>query len=312
MSIDLPQEQYARPALPDGLELVVPGRARDLVGGFKVRRVLPYSQRRMVGPFIFLDQMGPEVLRAGAGLDVAPHPHIGLATVTYLFEGELLHRDSLGVVQMIRPGEVNWMTAGSGIAHSERTPTELRQTGKKLFGLQSWVALPTRDEETEPTFAHHEAAELPIIEGEGKRVCLIAGSLYGARSPVVTRSELFYADVMLEAGAILQLPTEHEERAVYIVSGSIELPTEGHVFNASELLVFKPGEAITLCARNESPARLMLLGGAPLDGARHIWWNFVSSSKERIEQAKLDWHEGRFSPVPDETEFIPLPEPVVV
>ena len=312
MSIDLPQEQYARPALPDGLELVVPGRARDLVGGFKVRRVLPYSQRRMVGPFIFLDQMGPEVLRAGAGLDVAPHPHIGLATVTYLFEGELLHRDSLGVVQMIRPGEVNWMTAGSGIAHSERTPTELRQTGKKLFGLQSWVALPTRDEETEPTFAHHEAAELPIIEGEGKRVCLIAGSLYGARSPVVTRSELFYADVMLEAGAILQLPTEHEERAVYIVSGSIELPTEGHVFNASELLVFKPGEAITLCARNESPARLMLLGGAPLDGARHIWWNFVSSSKERIEQAKEDWQEGRFSPVPDETEFIPLPEPVVV
>jgi redox-sensitive bicupin YhaK (pirin superfamily) len=316
MSGDSPQEPFARPSLPDALYIVITGRARDLVGGFQVRRVLPYSQRRMVGPFIFLDQMGPEVLRAGTGLDVAPHPHIGLATVTYLFEGELLHRDSLGTVQMIRPGEVNWMTAGSGIVHSERTPPELRPSGSKLFGLQSWVALPTRDEETAPTFAHHGAAELPVIEGEGKRMRLIAGSLYGARAPVATRSEMFYADVMLEAGAKLPLPSEHEERAVYVVAGSIALTDQNNSFQASQLLVFKPGEAITLSNSPEasSPARLMLLGGAPLDNPRHIWWNFVSSSKERIEQAKDDWQQGRFAPVPDETEFIPLPDsgPAVV
>ncbi|MDQ3010792.1 MAG: pirin family protein [Acidobacteriota bacterium] len=308
MSSDSPQESFARPALPDALEIVITGRARDLVGGFQVRRVLPYSQRRMVGPFIFLDQMGPEVLRAGAGLDVAPHPHIRLATVTYLFEGELLHRDSLVTVQIIRPGEVNWMTLGSGIAHSERTPPGLRQTGSKLFGLQSWVALPTRDEEMEPTFAHHGTEELPIIKGEGKRVRLIAGSLYGARSSVATRSEMFYADVTLEAGAKLPLPTEHEERAVYVVAGSIGLADHSGAFNAGELLVFKPDEAITINARRASSTRLILLGGAPLDGPRHIWWNFVSSSKERIKQAKEDWQSHRFAPAPEETEFIPLPE----
>lgn len=309
MNANPPQEPFARPTPPDGVEIIIPGRPRDLVEGFQVRRVLPYSQRRMVGPFIFLDQMGPEVLQAGAGLDVAPHPHIGLATVTYLFKGELLHRDSLGSVQMIRPGEVNWMTAGSGIAHSERTPLDLRQSGSKLFGLQSWVALPTRDEEREPTFASHVAAELPIIEGEGKRVRLIAGSLYGAHSPVVTRSELFYADAALEAGAGLLLPTEYEERAVYIVAGSVELAGHRGGFHAGELLVFKPAGAITLCALSDAPARVMLLGGARLDGPRHIWWNFVSSSKERIEQAKEDWQQGRFAPVPDETECIPLPDP---
>jgi redox-sensitive bicupin YhaK (pirin superfamily) len=312
MNSDSQQEQFARPSLPDALDMVIAGRDRDLVGGFKVQRVLPYAQRRMVGPFIFLDQMGPEVLRAGVGLDVAPHPHIGLATVTYLFEGELLHRDSLGTVQMIRPGEVNWMTSGSGIAHSERTPPELRQTGSKLFGLQSWVALPGRDEESEPTFAHHGAGELPIIEGEGKRLRLIAGSLFGAHSPVSTRSQLFYADATLEAGARLQLPAEHEERAVYVVAGSVELTAEDRSFNAGELLVFKPNEALTLRARSDSPARLMLLGGARLDGPRHIWWNFVSSSKDRIEQAKEDWQRGRFALVPDETDFIPLPEPAPV
>lgn len=314
MNNNSPQEPFARPALPDALEIVIPGRARDLVGGFKVRRVLPYSQRRMVGPFIFLDQMGPEVLRAVAGLDVAPHPHIGLATVTYLFEGELLHRDSIGTVQVIQPGEVNWMTAGSGIAHSERTPPKLRPTGSKLFGLQSWVALPKRDEEMEPTFAHYGAGELPLIEGEGKHVRLIAGSLFGARAPVSTRSEMFYADATLEAGARLQLSAEHEERAIYVVAGSVELASEASAFNAGELLVFKPGEAITLRAGSASSARLMLLGGAPLDGPRYIWWNFVSSSKERIEQAKDDWKARRFAPVPEETEFIPLPEsaPVAV
>ena len=295
------------------VEMVIKTRARDLVEGFKVRRALPSRGRRTVGPFIFLDQMGSEVLRAGKGLDVAPHPHIGLATVTYLFAGELLHRDSLGTVQPIRPGEVNWMTAGRGIAHSERTPQEMRQTSAELFGIQSWVAFPTRYEETEPAFAHHGARDLPVVEGEGKRVRLICGSLYGARSPVQTFSEMFYADVTIGEGARLSVPAEHEERAAYVVEGSIGLIPEGGTFNAGQLLIFKPGEEIVLGA-HRSQARVMLLGGEPLDGKRHIWWNFVSSSRERIEQAKEDWREGRFSPVPEETEFIPLPEtgPAVV
>jgi redox-sensitive bicupin YhaK (pirin superfamily) len=296
------------------IEMVVETRARDLVEGFKVRRVLPSRRRRMVGPFIFLDQMGPEVLRAGKGLDVAPHPHIGLATVTYLFEGELLHRDSLGTVQPIRPGEVNWMSAGRGIAHSERTPQALRRTPSELFGIQSWVAFPTRYEETEPSFAHRGADELPVIEAEGKRVRLICGSLYGARSPVETFSEMFYAEVRLEGGARLPVPIDYEERAAYVVEGSIKLLPEDVTFEAGQLLIFKPGEELTLGAQASVPARLMLLGGEPLDGKRHIWWNFVSSSGERIEQAKGDWKMGRFAPVPEETESIPLPEtgPVVV
>jgi redox-sensitive bicupin YhaK (pirin superfamily) len=295
------------------VEVVIETRARDLVEGFKVRRALPSRRRRMVGPFIFLDQMGPEILRAGKGLDVAPHPHIGLATVTYLFAGELLHRDSLGTVQPIRPGEVNWMSAGRGIAHSERTPQEMRLSSSELFGIQSWVAFPTRYEETEPAFAHHGASDLPVVEGEGKRVRLICGSLYGARSPVQTFSEMFYADVTIGEGARLPVPEEFEERAAYVVEGSIGLIPEGGTFNAGQLLIFKPGEEIILGA-HESQARVMLLGGEPLDGKRHIWWNFVSSSKERIEQAKEDWREGRFSHVPEETEFIPLPEtgPAVV
>ncbi|HEU4594777.1 MAG TPA: pirin family protein [Pyrinomonadaceae bacterium] len=294
--------------LPSSLETVIVTRVRDLVDGFKVRRVLPSARRRMVGPFIFLDQMGPEILRAGRGLDVAPHPHIGLATVTYLFEGELLHRDSLGTVQLITPGEVNWMHAGRGIAHSERTTQEARATGSNLFGIQSWVALPQRDEETAPDFVHYESAELPVLEGEGRRVRLIAGSLYGARSPVRTLSEMFYAEVMLAEGARLPVPTEYEERAAYVVEGAVELPHDGGKFEAGQLLVFKPGAEITLSARESSGARLMLLGGEPSDGPRHIWWNFVSSSQERIEQAKEDWKAGRFGPVPEETEFIPLPE----
>jgi hypothetical protein len=291
---------------PTFVETVIETRARDLVDGFKVRRALPTARRRMVGPFIFLDQMGPEILTRGRGLDVAPHPHIGLATVTYLFGGELLHRDSLGVVQPILPGEVNWMTAGRGIAHSERTPQELRRAGSELFGIQSWVALPLKYEESEPAFAHHTAAELPFFEGEGKRVRLIAGSLYGARSPVRTLSEMFYADAALDAGARIEVPADFEERAAYVVEGSVELPDEGATHGAGRLLIFKPGEAITLTA--PEPARLMLLGGEPLEGRRHIFWNFVSSSRERIEQAKQDWREGRFAPVPEETERIPLPE----
>lgn len=297
------------------VEAVVATRARDLVEGFKVRRVLPSVKRRMVGPFIFLDQMGPEVLRAGRGLDVAPHPHIGLATVTYLFDGELLHRDSLGTVRLIRPGEVNWMTAGRGIAHSERTPPEARRGGSELFGVQAWVALPLREEETEPDFAHHDARELPVVEGEGKRVRLIAGALYGSRSPVRTTSEMFYADATLGPDAVIEVPAEQEERAAYVVEGTVELLPEREVYVAGQLLIFKPGARVLLKGAAAKPARLMLLGGEPLEGPRHIWWNFVSSSPERIEQAKLDWREGRFAPVPEETERIPLPAisgPVVV
>ena len=297
-----------------GVEAVVLTRARELVEGFKVRRVLPSVKRRMVGPFIFLDQMGPEILRDGRGLDVAPHPHIGLATVTYLFEGELLHRDSLGIVQPIRPGEVNWMTAGGGIAHSERTPSELRRGDSELFGIQSWVALPLKDEESAPEFAHHEASELPVVEGDGKRVRLIAGSLYGARSPVKTLSEMFYADVTLAPDSVLDIPFEYEERAVYVVEGSIEVTHERDVYVAGQLLLLRPGAEVLLRCASGKAARLMLLGGAPLEGKRHIWWNFVSSSPERIEQAKHDWRAGRFANVPGETERIPLPEtgPAVV
>jgi redox-sensitive bicupin YhaK (pirin superfamily) len=296
------------------VETVIETRARDLVEGFKVRRALPSRRRRMVGPFIFLDQMGPEILKAGKGLDVAPHPHIGLATVTYLFKGELLHRDSLGMVQLIRPGAVNWMTAGRGIAHSERTPQEIRHGSSELFGIQSWVALPTRYEETEPTFAHHGADELPIIEGEDILVRLICGSLYGTRSPVQTLSEMFYADITLKQVAQLAVPIEHEERAAYVLEGAIRLIPGGETFHAGQLLIFKPGEEIILSAGESPSARVMLLGGEPLDGQRHIFWNFVSSSRERIEQAKEDWRSGRFAPVAQETEFIPLPEsgPVVV
>src|SRR5215213_4975009 len=248
------------------IEIVIDTRVREIVDDFKVRRALPSAKRRMVGPFIFLDQMGPEVLRADAGLDVAPHPHIGLATVTYLFDGELLHRDSLGMVQPIRPGEVNWMTAGRGIAHSERTPQEMRQGGSKLFGIQSWVALPQRYEETDPAFAHHGSDELPILEGEGKRVRLIAGSLYGANSPVRTLSEMFYADASLEGGAVISIPTEHEERAAYVVEGSVDLTPGGETFGEGQLLIFKPGAPASFRSAGSSPARVMLLGGAPMDG----------------------------------------------
>jgi len=289
----------------DGIDMILVPRAGDLGGGFTVQRVLPAARRQMVGPFIFFDQMGPALLGPGNGLDVRPHPHIGLATVTYLFDGEILHRDSLGTVQPIRPGEVNWMTAGQGIVHSERTPPELRPVQASLFGIQTWVALPREHEEAAPAFAHHSAGELPLLDGEGKRVRLILGTLYGARSPVATFSEMFYADVSLDAGATLQLSAEHEERAVYVVEGTVEIG--GGELNAGRMAVFKPGVPVLLRAGN-APVRLMLLGGAAMDGHRFIWWNFVSSSRERIEQAKADWMAGRFPPVPGEHEFIPLPE----
>ena len=285
------------------LETVIVPRARDL-GGFEVRRALPSSRRQMVGPFIFFDQMGPSEFLLGEGLDVRPHPHIGLATVTYLFRGEIMHRDSLGTALPIRPGAVNWMTAGHGIAHSERTSPGERARGARLFGIQSWVALPARVEETDPAFAHHEETALPVIDGEGKRIRLIAGTLFGRRSPVPTFSEMFYADALLDAGAQLPLDAGHEERGIYVAEGRIGVADDD--FEAGQLLVFRPGDAITVTARATS--RLMLLGGEPMDGPRHIWWNFVSSRKERIEQAKADWKAGRFDAVPGEIEFIPLPD----
>lgn len=281
---------------------VVEGRRRDL-GGFEVLRVLPWAGGRMVGPFIFLDQMGPAVFAPGTGIDVRPHPHIGLATVTYLFEGEILHRDSLGMVQPIRPGEVNWMTAGRGIAHSERTAPELRNGGHRLWGLQSWVALPLDHEEDAPSFRHFSQEQLPLIEMNGVGLRVIAGSLFGAASPVPALSEMFYADAAMPIRSGLTLTPEHEERAVYVVQGALEIEEE--VYNAGTLLVLAPGEPLELTAFGNS--RVALLGGAPL-GERHIWWNFVSSSRERIEAAKRDWKDGRFPPVPGETEFIPLPE----
>jgi redox-sensitive bicupin YhaK (pirin superfamily) len=288
-----------------GHMIIVP-RTSDLTAEIKVQRALPSSRRRMVGPFIFFDQIGPTILSTGSGLDVLPHPHIGLATVTYLFAGELVHRDSLGSVQPIRPGALNWMTAGRGIVHSERTPAA-RDGERPLFGIQSWVALPQRHEETAAAFAHHDAAELPVLDGEGKRVRLIAGALYGQISPARTFSDLFYADAELDAGAVLSLPDDHDERAVYLVEGAVyQAPGNDH-FETGQLVVFDAGVSVALRAGDRG-ARLMLLGGEPMDGHRHIWWNFVSSSRERIEQAKVDWRDGRFDAVPGETEFIPLPQ----
>jgi redox-sensitive bicupin YhaK (pirin superfamily) len=287
---------------PAALETIVIPQSRDL-GGFAVKRVLPAIERRMVGPFVFFDQMGPAVFAPGTGIDVRPHPHIGLATVTYLFDGSILHRDTLGSVQEIRPGAINWMTAGRGIAHSERTGPTVRAAGGRLAGIQSWVALPTKDEETAPGFAHHGGASLPIVAGEGKHVRVLIGAAYGVRSPVGTFSETLYADVALDAGARLAVPLEAEERALYLVDGTVEIA--GEEFAPGRLLVLRPATEVVVTAR--SAARLMLLGGAPLDGPRHIWWNFVSSSRERIEQAKADWQAGRFPAVPGDSEFIPLP-----
>ena len=301
----LPNQQNE---MNSAIDLVIESKTRELVDDFKIRRVLPSAKRRMVGPFIFLDQMGPEILTAGKGLDVAPHPHIGLATVTYLFRGEMLHRDSLGTRQMILPGEVNWMTAGSGIAHSERTPEEVRNSNSisELFGIQVWVALPKQSEETAPLFAHYAANELPVIEGEGKIVKVIAGSLYGEKSSVKTASDLFYADVRLEKGAKLPISAEYEERAIYVVEGEVQVTAETGVYVAGQLLVLKPNEETTLTAATKT-AHLLLLGGAPIGEKRFIWWNFVSSSQKRIEQAKADWKAGKFAPVPDEIERIALP-----
>jgi redox-sensitive bicupin YhaK (pirin superfamily) len=288
--------------MPSAVELVIEPRARDL-GGFEVRRILPYARRRMVGPFVFLDHIGPAVFAPGTGVDVRPHPHIGLATVTYLFEGEMMHRDSVGAVQNIMPGDVNWMTAGRGIVHSERTAPEARARGLRMHGMQSWVALPVEHEECEPSFHHHPAASLPTIERDGVRLRLIAGTAYGAESPVGVFSPTFYMDADMPAGCSLALPDEHEERAAYVAQGAVEVEGEAH--GEGRMVVFARGATATVTARE--PSRVMLLGGADI-GPRHIWWNLVSSRPERIEQAKQDWASGRFAPVPGETEFIPLPD----
>ena len=289
------------------LEVVVVPRTHDLGDRFEVRRALPSRSRRMVGPFVFLDQMGPHVFSAGQGLDVRPHPHIGLATVTYLLEGEILHRDSLGTVQPIRPGEVNWMTAGSGIVHSERTAQEQRGHESALFGLQCWVALPRKHEEADASFVHLGAGQLPELEGEGATARIIAGSFFGKTSPVPTMSDIFYVDLRLEPGARIEMPAEYAEQALYVVEGTLDLGRDGS-FEAGQLLVLKPGAAVTLRAAGAAGARVMLLGGEPMDGPRYLTWNFVSSSAERIEQAKQDWKAQTFPKVPGETEFIPLPD----
>ena len=280
----------------DAIETVIVPRARDL-GGFEVRRALPSAQRQMVGPFIFFDQMGPALMQPGIGVNVRPHPHIGLSTVTWLFDGSIFHRDSLGSEQPIAPGELNWMTAGRGIVHSERTIAAELANERRLFGIQSWVALPKQYEDTAPGFSHVAMEKLPLIEDRGIRARIIAGSLYGATSPVKTHSDLFYADVQMQAGSALPLPVEHEERGVYVAEGEIEVAEQ--VFETGRLLVFRPGDAITIRAR--SNARLMLLGGEPMDGPRYIWWNFVASSKDKIEAAKDDWKQARFGIVPGAT-----------
>lgn len=286
------------------LEMVISARKRDL-GGFEVGRVLPYAGRRMVGPFVFFDHMGPAVFGSGAprSADVRPHPHIGLSTLTYLFSGEIRHRDSTGVEQGIRPGEVNWMTAGSGISHSERFDGPMREAGARVEGIQAWVALPERDEETAPGFVHIPSNAVVSFRDGGLSASIVAGAAFGAQPPFPIFSPLFYAHVVLEAGALCPIPDGYAERAAYIVSGAVE--HNGRRHGPGEMLVFTGagGDAV----RASGPAALMLLGGEPL-GERHIWWNFVSSRKERIEQAKADWRAGRFAMPPGEEEFIPLPE----
>ena len=286
--------------------LRIDAKLHDLGDGFVVRRMLPSVQRRTVGPFVFLDHIGPVDLSPGKAVDVRPHPHIGLSTMTYLFDGVFTHRDSLGVVQDIRPGAVNWMTAGRGVVHSERTPEPERSAGHRVHGVQFWVGLPVKDAEVEPSFSHHATSELPEwIEGKGRaRIRLVAGKAFGYQSPVPVYSNLFCLDVELKDGGSLTVPDEHAERAVLVVEGCIEL--DGDQFAVHDMMLLQPGCTTLIVARGN--ARLIVLGGDPLDGPRNVWWNFVASSRERIEKAKDDWKSGRFDAVPGETEFIPLPD----
>jgi hypothetical protein len=288
------------------VESVILPQVHNLGADFEVRRALPSAKRQMVGPFIFFDAFGPAVFKAGDGVDVRPHPHIGLATLTYLIEGNILHRDSAGHVQVIGPGEANLMTAGRGIVHSERTTADARLKENTLYGQQVWLALPKAQEEAEPGFSHHAASALPRLEGEGATATLISGSAFGQRSPVAAYSDTIYADIALALQARFKIPAEHTERAIYVVAGTVRVAGQCGQFGATELIVFKPGAEIVLQA--DSAARLMLIGGEPMAEPRYIYWNFVSSSMERIEQAVADWHQRQFPGVPGETEYIPLPE----
>ncbi|MEM0991085.1 MAG: pirin family protein [Pseudomonadota bacterium] len=298
--------QYPLGDEADAIETVIVPRARDL-GGFEVRRALPSAKRQMVGPFIFFDQMGPAEFLPTRGMDVRPHPHIGLATISYLHRGRMHHRDSLGTDQWIEPGAVNWMVAGNGITHSERTDDQTQTDPMPFFGIQTWVALPDSAEETAPTFEHVPERQLPMIEDSGASVRLILGNAYGDRAPVKTFSEMFYGDAVLTAGAQLPMPDNHEDRAVYVIEGTVEVA--GDRFEPGHMMVFRPGDAISIKAVRD--ARLMILGGETM-GTRYIWWNFVASSQEKIDAAKEawkegDWEHGRFQlPPNDNQEFIPL------
>lgn len=285
------------------MTLIIPPRVHDL-GGFQVRRAVPSVQARSVGPFVFVDHMGPATFDAGRGVDVRPHPHIGLATVTFLWSGRMTHRDTLGSLQDIEPGDVNWMTAGRGIAHSERTPAATREHPHPLHGMQTWVALPRAHEEAEPGFFHHAAATLPQQRRNGAWLRVIAGRGYGEESPVRVFADTLYVAIDLEAGAELALEDGHEQRALYVLEGEAQL--DGADIPAQHLIVLDAATRPRLRAR--TPLKAMLLGGEPLDAPRHLWWNFVSTSRDRIEQAKQDWIEGRFGAIEGETEFIPLPE----
>jgi len=286
----------------NAIDLIIPSCESD-IGGFLVRRTLPTAKRRTVGPFKFFDHMGPAQLEPGHGFDIGPHPHIGLATVTYLFAGEVVHRDSLGSVQKIQAGDVNWMTAGRGIVHSERADPGRRKRGGPIHGLQLWVALPKAHEEIDPSFDHYARSALPKTRQVGVDLTVLAGDIAGVRSPVRTLSDLFYGDALLAPGGSLALTPDLGERAVYVVDGSVEI--DGQTVNQGSMAVLTDGVPATIAATK--PARAMVLGGAPIDGPRHIWWNFVSSSKARIEQAKSDWAEGRFPSVPGDDDVIPLP-----
>jgi redox-sensitive bicupin YhaK (pirin superfamily) len=287
----------------ESVELVIDARPRDL-GGFEVRRVLPAVARRLVGPFIFFDHMGPADLPPNAPFDVRPHPHIALATVTYLFDGAIDHRDSLGTFQPIEPGAVNWMFAGRGIVHSERGNAENRAKGIRIHGIQSWVAVPTSREEDEPRFEHHPASTIPKVKKDKATLDIIAGTAFGARSPVGVLTPTLYVHALLEAGARFEMDDEHEERAIYVVEGA--LGCDARTFRPGTMVILRPGAKVMIEA--DEPTRLMMVGGAKLDGSRHIFWNFVSSSKDRIEKAKDDWRNDRFPKIPgDDKERIPLP-----
>lgn len=295
----------------DAIETVIAPRARDL-GGFEVRRALPSAARQMIGPFIFFDQIGPvEFLSGQGGIDIRPHPHIGLATVTYLLQGRLHHRDSLGTDQWITPGAVNWMSAGYGITHSERTDGKVRDTGQHLAGIQTWVALPEDQEEGQAAFKHVGAEALPELQAEGKTVRLVLGDAWGAHAPIDLPSEMFYADAKLDPGAQIPLPDNHEDRGVYVLQGSVTVA--GETYEEGRMLVFRPGDRVSLKAGGQG-ARLIVLGGATMAGPRYIWWNFVASSRDKIDAAKEawragDWAHGRFQlPPADDAEFIPAPE----